>query len=285
MAVNHFWSLISCGKYTLAMTSATRQPRITSMSVLARQARIVELLNENGELGVDALATEVGVSEITVRRDLRKLAARGAIRRSHGAATSSPPRTPVEELFSERELRQPVAKRSIGELTATLLESANSIVINDGTTTMQVAMHLAAIDRPRTVTTNACNLAVALASASAIEVSLEGGIIRRSSFASFSPHDEGPERNYDAAVIGVEAIGKDGIYLGHPFDDVMARRFIDRAQRVVVVADSSKWQVMGRYKTASWSGVDDLVTDEMPSAEIVKELKRGQVTIHVAPAE
>lgn len=253
-------------------------------AVAVRQARIIDLLTENGELHVADLAVDVGVSEITVRRDLRKLAARGAIKRSHGGATSAPPRLVVEELFSEREFKRPDAKQAIGLAAAGLLTDARAIVMNDGTTVMRVALELAASPLQRAVTTNACNVAVALASGTSIEVSLEGGIMRRSSFATFSPEESQGGGRFEAAVLGVEALGADGIYLGHQFDDAMARRFITRSARVMIVADSSKWSVRGRYKTADWDAITDLVTDALPPMDVRAALEASSVVVHVTQA-
>jgi DeoR/GlpR family transcriptional regulator of sugar metabolism len=255
-----------------------RSPRI-SAAVGNRRQRILELLSQNGELGVDDLAKFFNISEISVRRDLRYLAEREFIQRSHGAALPMKPKSVVEELYSEREGRRPEAKREIGRIASTLLKDERSLVINDGTTTMQVALELAAFGLPRSITTNAVNIALELANVANIEVSLQGGIVRRSSFATFSPRADEGLGKFSTAVIGVEALSQDGIFLGHQFDVEMARRFMSCSARTLIVADSSKWLVAGNHKTASWDQIFGLVTEELPPASMLKVLKRQNIEI------
>lgn len=251
-------------------------------TVTQRRARLVELLAARGEVSVSDLAAEADVSEITIRRDLRALEMSGAISRTYGHAKSVAPRPAMEELFSQRELRQPEAKRAIGHTAAALLAHCRSLAMNDGTTILQVAQRLAEAEPAMSVTTNACNVALVLAGASTIEVRLEGGLMRRSSFATFNPDDDPTAPRVDAVVLGVESLEQDGIHLGHAFDDAVARRFIARARRIVVVADATKWEQRGAILTCPWDAVGDLVTDSPVPAAHAGMLRRLGVQVHVA---
>ena len=136
-----------------------------------RRVHLLARLDEDGRASVDALARDLGVTPSTIRRDLARLAADGAVVRTYGGAavgTSMPGRDPLDPRID--------AKRAIGAAAAALVEDGQTIAISSGTTTLELARRL--VDRRLTVITNALDVAELLLDRSGIELVVLGGVVR-----------------------------------------------------------------------------------------------------------
>jgi DeoR/GlpR family transcriptional regulator of sugar metabolism len=256
-------------------TYVTYQPH--AEKAVTRQAMIRDYLTGRKAVTTHELAKHVGVSAVTLRRDLGVLEELGVIERVHGGARLAAPRPEVEEQFSVREHRNPDAKAWIGRCVAALVEEGESLAMNDGTTVMQVARAILDAETGCSVTTNALNVALVLSDGDRLDVTVLGGLLRRSSFGTYSPVDDGLVGiSFDTAILGIESMDlDDGVHLDHQFDLVIARRMMARAARVVIVADSSKWSRRGRVRLAAWDDVDILVTDSCPPESRATLSRRG----------
>lgn len=251
--------------------------RSTTRDVAMRRARIRELLTSRSSATTAEIAKHVGVSEITVRRDLEALSRAGVIDRVHGGARIAASRPVVEENFSSRQQRHLEEKTRIGAAMARQIPDQSSIAMNDGTTVMQVGLALRESGKRCTVTTNALNVAVSLIDSANLEIHVLGGLMRRSSYGTYSPIDHSlPSMNFDLAVLGAESLDvHDGVHLDHEFDAVIARRMMERASKVAVVADGSKWSRSGRLRLAPWDEIDLLVTTSCPPDAKIELAKLG----------
>lgn len=259
-----------------------RGARSTTRDVAMRQARVRELLSSRSSATTAEIAAHVGVSAITVRRDLDALSRAGVIDRVHGGARIAASRPVVEENFSSRQQRHLEEKTRIGTAMAQRIPDASSIAMNDGTTVMQVGLALRESGKRCTLTTNALNVAVSLIDSANLEIHVLGGLMRRSSYGTYSPIDRSlPSMHFDLAVLGAESLDVyDGVHLDHEFDAVIARRMMERATKVAIVADGSKWSRSGRLQLADWDEIDLLITTSC-TPEARAELERRGVDVVV----
>jgi DeoR family transcriptional regulator, aga operon transcriptional repressor len=247
-------------------TEATPRRRGPSPLPAARWQRIEEVLAQRGLVGTNELAQLTGVSAVTMRRDLDALTESGVLVRTRGGARLVKPRRELDEAFTTREGQMADEKRRIAVAAVNCLRPGEALGMNDGTTVMQVAQQITSRQIPLTVATNALNIALALVDSEFVEVTVVGGLLRRVSFGTYAPTEDALGHvRFDTVVLGIAGMDSaTGIAMQHPFDSVSARRFIDRARRVIVVADSSKWNVSGYAHLAGWDEVDALVTDRSP---------------------
>lgn len=247
------------------MTSQTRTD-----FALSRQQKLREYLAGKVAVSTGELADHVGTSAVTIRRDLHALEQQGIVERIHGGARLAAARPEVQERFSVREQRNPSAKAAIGRCASALIQPGESIALNDGTTVMQVAQSLVRRGTACSATTNALNVALAMSAGDRVDVTVLGGLLRRSSFGTYSAtEDSTAATNFDTAILGVEAMDAGGVYLDHQFDLAIAQRMIARSARVIIVADSTKWG-RGRHFFATWDRIDLLITDR-----ITTEMRSG----------
>ncbi len=250
-----------------------------------RLATIERKLRERGECSVESLSRELGVSDMTVRRDLQHLAESGRVVRTHGGAA------PAEQVlfefqFLHRASHHRLEKDAIGVRAAALVEEGCSVMLDSGTTTLSLARHLAG-RRRLTVITTSLPIAATLQSAGGVETHLLGGIVRRD-----APDLEGPltESNLDAfhadlAFIGADGIGVDGeAYNGSLTVGRMIAKMASRARSVYVVADSSK---IGRPALSRFGNLRDwqgLITDARASQTDLATLCASGIDVIIADA-
>jgi DeoR/GlpR family transcriptional regulator of sugar metabolism len=143
-----------------------------------RQQLILETLRDSRQVTVAELSSRFDVSDVTIRRDLRDLAAQGALQRAHGGAitiTPAPPEPPVVQRMSQGQS----CKEHIGRAAAALVADGESVFVGSGSTAVYVARGL--LNRSDlTVVANALTIATELASAKGVTVVVTGGIVRAS---------------------------------------------------------------------------------------------------------
>jgi len=227
--------------------------------VLARQRQEV-ILREVDRIGgarVSELVDILGVSDMTVRRDIEALAAAGLVVKVHGGATAVDGRSADEPGFHVKSEMNPVQKSAIARVAAGLISPGASIAISAGTTTYAVAYELLHVPN-LTVVTNSPRVADLLHNSQRddLTVVLTGGV-RTPSDALAGPVADATLRSLhvDTLILGV-----------HGIDQVAGlttpnRALIATARRVIVVADHSKWGIIGLSTIATLDQVDVLVTD------------------------
>src|SRR5215208_7719573 len=195
----------------------------------------------SGSAHVTDLAESFGVSEMTVRRDLRALAHAGKLERVRGGAVKASTEPPFEETAVER-LR---AKDRIGAAAAELVEDAQTVMIDIGTTTLQAARHLHG--RQITVVTSSLAVYEELVPDPAIELLLPGGIVRRNYRSLVGVLAEDALRKLKADVLFLGTSGVDaelGVWDSTMIEVPIKRAMIEAAATVALLADSEKF-VMG----------------------------------------
>lgn len=251
-----------------------------------RHQLIADLLREREFVTTPELADAVGVSEVTLRRDLRHLELTGVLVRQHGGAQLATSRLEVESRFAERELLNADVKTAIGARAASLVDPEEHVAFNDGSTIMRVAASLRDRNITLSATTNALNIAVTLSDSALIDVWVLGGLVRRASYATFNAlTDSFDGRRFDTAILGIESADDSGVALDHPYDLAIAKGMIERSERVIVVADSSKWRRRGRVELCRWADVDMFVTDSISPEHHALLTEQGVTILLANPKE
>lgn len=239
-----------------------------------RQELILRQVERHGGARVSELVVLLGVSDMTVRRDLESLDARGVVVKVHGGATAVGDRSTDEPGFQVKSGLNPIEKSAIARAAAALIKSGDSIAISAGTTTYAVAHELLSLSG-LTVVTNSPHVADLLHDPARddLTVVLIGGV-RTPSDALVGPVADAALRalHVDTLILGVHGIDqRAGLTTPNLVEGETNRALIAAARRVVVVADHSKWGVIGLCTIATLDQVDVLVTD----AELDPEARRA----------
>lgn len=226
-----------------------------------RHRRIQELLRERQVVRVSSLSEMMGVSEVTIRRDLEDLEGRGLLERTHGGAIAAQ-RMRSEPAYFEAVTRNQTEKRLIGQAAARLALPGDTIFMNGGTTTLEVFRSLGAADVK--VVTNHMGMALEAADAG-IEVILAGGEYRPPSNSCVGPFATDAIRKVFASrtFIGVEGLSRRaGLTTPAAPEAEIASLMIEQTRgQIVVVADHTKLGTVADFAIAPLDRVDALVTD------------------------
>lgn len=253
----------------------------------ARQARILEILRGTGSLSVTQASVDLGVSDMTVRRDLVELEEEGELVRVHGGAMPVLSRPAVsvddqEPVFESRMRKHHGAKLRIARAAAALVAGVRTVVIDVGTTPFLMAQHLPELADTK-IFTNSLRVAQQLTTPRR-EVYLAGGKVRGPELAVSGPSavTQFSELWFDVAVIGTSGITAAGLF-DYSFEDTeMKRLYIERSTRKIALCDSSKFQHMSLVKVCALAELTTLVTDATPPADITATLEAGGVEIIIA---
>jgi DeoR/GlpR family transcriptional regulator of sugar metabolism len=226
-----------------------------------RHRRILDVLRERQAVRVSTLAELLGVSEVTVRRDLEDLERRGLLERTHGGAISTRRMGP-EPAYVEAIARHPEEKRSIGEAAAALVEPGDTVFMNGGTTTLQVFRHVEAANVR--IVTNHVGMALE-APERDVELILVGGEYRAPSNSCVGGFACDAVRHVFAskAFIGVEGVSRrDGLTTPVAAEAEIARLMIEQTKGdVSIVADHTKVGTVADFAIAPIEAATRLITD------------------------
>jgi DeoR family transcriptional regulator, aga operon transcriptional repressor len=244
-----------------------------------RLGTVLEQLSRNGSVRVAELSERFGVSVATVRRDLELLEGQRLVARIHGGAV---PRGILYELpLRYKAARRQEEKRRIASAAAELVGEGATVGLTGGTTTTEVARALA--DVPRlTVVTNALNVASELAVRTNLKLVVLGGVARPESYELVGPIAEATLAglNLDLVFVGVDGISAEtGCTTHHEVEAFTNRALLQRAKRVVVVADSSKLGQVAFARICAIDEIDSLITDSEAPAEAIASLAATGLTI------
>jgi DeoR family fructose operon transcriptional repressor len=248
-----------------------------------RQEQIFELLQAQRELPVRTLAEQLAVTQATIRRDLDVLERAGRLVRTHGSARLS--RVSVVEFsFAERSRQHGPAKRAIGAAAVKLLAPGMTLVLDTGTTTLEVAKALRQADMPGlTVLTSSLAIAAQLYTLEKLQLVLLGGLVRKSDpdLSGVLAEENLKRFKVDLAILGADAAAADGVYTSDLGIARISQAMIAAAQRCVLTIDSSKFEARGLYRFAEWPDFTDLLTDDGAAADIRAWLEKAASVTYV----
>src|SRR6478735_7061135 len=240
-----------------------------------RQAFILDRVREDGAVRVADLVRELGVSDMTVRRDLEILDERGLIEKVHGGATSIAGSAVFEPGFAVKSSLQQAEKDAIADAAVGLAEPGMAVAVSAGTTTYALAQRLAHVPG-LTVVTNSIQVADVLHQVGRADqtIILTGGV-RTPSDALVGPFAVAALRtiHLDQVFMGVHGMApRSGFTTPNVLEAETDRALVDAARRLVVLADHTKWGVIGISTIARLDQADAVVTDRGISDEARAEL-------------
>jgi DeoR/GlpR family transcriptional regulator of sugar metabolism len=251
----------------------------------SRRQLINQRLSSAGEVAFADLAEELGVSEMTIRRDLDRLAREGHARLVRGGAISAISGSYEPPLVMRRATAS-AAKAAIGVAGAALVRDGDTVILDVGSTALELATSL----RGRaglTVVTASLPVAIELGNEPGITVVVTGGRVRRGelSLAGGMAEEAFSSFNCDLAFIGVGGLRAEPGLTDYNVDDARVKRAAIRsARRTVVLADSSKLGKVTFSTVARLTEIDALVTDAPADHMTVADAARLGVEIITAPA-
>src|SRR6266705_3082813 len=266
---------LNLAKYSIFYQSHSMQPE-------KRQHRIREYLQKVEFASLEEVAGKVDASLSTVRRDLTVLEASGVLRRTHGGARISNPRSD-EFTFSARDTHQLAEKEAIGRACAEIIEPNQTVIIDAGTTVYHVARYLES--KSPQIITNSLPVANLFASANRVEVVVSGGVIYPRLGVLVGPLavEAFAKIHVDVAIMSAGGISLEGITNSHGLLIDIQRAMINAAQKVIFCFDHTK---LGRRSMLPLCGldcVDTVVTDHAAPAELVEALRARKLEVRVAP--
>jgi DeoR family transcriptional regulator of aga operon len=248
-----------------------------------RRRRILELLDRQERATVEELVARFRVTAVTVRGDLDALADAGSLVRSHGGALKRLDQQDVP--IAVKETLHHVEKVRIGQAAARLIREDETIILDSGTTTAEIARQLKFLElKSLTVITNALNIAVELASLPHVRVIMIGGILRQMSSSTVGPQAEQMLRGLyaDRLFLGVDGLDLEG---GLSTPDVLEAQLnalmIKVSREVTAVADSSKFFRRTLSVIAGLHEVHRIITDDKVDQQIVASLRARSLEVMV----
>ena len=243
-----------------------------------RRQRILQAVR-SGTAHVSELAGAFGVSEMTVRRDLRTLEREGKLERVHGGAINANDERPFEEIAVERF----AAKDRIGAAAAAMVADGQTIMVDIGTTTLQLARHLHG--RDVTVVTTSLAVYEELVGDEAIQLVLPGGQVRRNyrSLVGVIAEDSLRQLKADVAFLGTSGVDAElGAWDTTMVEVPIKRAMIAAADSVVLLADAAKFSMGAVVRVCGAREIDHIVTDAEPPAAHAASITEAGIEVTVA---
>lgn len=238
-----------------------------------RRRKITEMIKNTGSVQVSELSDQFGVSLQTIRKDLQFLEERGVAARAYGGAISADVvNVSIEPLIEAKQTSNIDQKERIGRFAASMVKPGEAIMLDSGTTTLQIARFLPD-DEDITVVTNDFNILSVLTQKSKIKVVLLGGEFRRKNAAFYGAQAVGAldDLSLDRLFLGVDGFDVEcGITTHHEPEAQLNRKMVEAARKVVAVCDSSKFSKICLHRIVDISELDELITDENVPKEIVE---------------
>lgn len=253
-------------------------------STVERRSKILHLLNENGQVFVQELSEEFNVSEVTIRKDLDLFESRKLLIRSRGGAMKYESSVGTDYQITDKDKINYADKVNIGKRAATLVQDGDTIIIDSGTTTLEVAKNLNR-DYNINIITNAINIVNQLLQFNNINIIVPGGSIRKNSHSLIGPLAEKSLANFyvDKVFIGVDGFNvSQGAFTPNIEEASLNQRMIEIAKEVILVTDSSKFNRKSLAFICPPNKIDIIVTDNKIDKEVERQLIEIGIKVIIA---
>lgn len=255
-----------------------------SSSTVERRKGILHQINEAGQVFVQELSKEYDVSEVTIRNDLEQLEKKNLVIRARGGAIKPEGGVGVDRRLSEKDKLNFEEKARIGKRAAQLINDRDTIILDSGTTTMEIAKNLSHLN-DITIICNALNINSQLIQLNNVNLIIPGGYLRKNSLSLVGPLAQKNLQNLyvDKVFIGVDGFDtKHGIYTPNIEESYLGEIMIKISKEIIVVCDSSKFL---RRSLAIICGIDKIntvITDNGISDEDRKRLEDAGIKVIIA---
>ena len=253
---------------------ALAETPLDGMMAEERRTQILQIVRSAGRVRVNGLASRFNTSAVTIRSDLNELHQRGLVLRSHGGAVL-PDTILRESPVHERLKAHSDEKRRIGAMAATLINNGETIILDSGTTTLEIARQIKKKSGLQVIT-NGVNIAAELLDARDVQVFIVGGTVRGES-ASISGHfTEEMFEQFSADKLFLSGAGCDldfGISGANLEETMVNRAMIRIAREIILVADSSKFSKRSMSRIAPFSQIDTVISNTSLDEEVQEKLR------------
>lgn len=253
------------------------------INTVERRTMILDKLEDEGQIYVHGLSEQFNVSEVTIRNDLIQLEKKHMLIRARGGAIKTG-RVGLDFELSKKNKLNLEKKQRIGKRAARLIEDGDTIIVDSGTTTMEMTRNISP-DCRITVITNALNIASHLAYSNNAQVILPGGFLRKESLSLVGTPAEKNFKNYlcDKLFLGVDGLDiQFGLMTPNIEEAHLNQTMIDISQQVIVLADSSKFFRRSLAIICPLSKVHILVTDDGIPPNYKSSLEKLGVEVIIA---
>ena len=243
-----------------------------------RKQQILSLLKRNGQVIAKEVSQSMGVSEDTIRRDLRELAQEGLLQRVHGGAL---PASSAIADFAGRELLAPEGKIAIGRAAAHMIQPGQVVILDGGTTARQIARHVP-LELKATIVTHSPTIALELVNHPTIEVILIGGRLFKHSIVAVGA----------AAIEAIAQVHADTYFMGvtgvHPkaglttgdFEEAAVKRALSlAAAETIVLASSEKLNAASPYSIVSLDQISGIITERTADAALTRPYEKLNIVV------
>ena len=257
---------------------------MNSSSAKERRALIMRQLEQKEEVIVTELSRETGISEVTIRKDLTILQNRNLLIRTRGGAM----RRPVENLnedtaITKKRMFNFREKERIGEEAAKMIKDGDFIMLDSGTTTLEIARHLDKFHSLHIIT-NAMNIATELVNYKRFDVVLLGGNVRINSHSMVGPVALSTLHNFSGykLFLGVDSFSvENGVSTPNMEEALLNQMMIQQAEKVIAVFDSSKFNKRSFVHIANANELDCIITDSAIPAGMTSKLKAVGIEVKI----
>ena len=255
---------------------------MNSSSAKERRALILRMLEQKEEILVTEISRETGISEVTIRKDLTILQNRHLLIRTRGGAMRRPVENNIEETaIARKRMFNTKEKARIGEEAVKLIKDGDHIMLDSGTTTLEVARNLDRFHNLHIIT-NAMNIATELMAYKRFEVVLLGGHVRYNSQSMVGPSALSELRHFSGykLFLGVDSFSmENGVSTPDLEEALLNQMMIQQAGKVIAVFDSSKFNKRSFVHVAEVNQLDYIITDRAIPVGMPSKLKAAGVEV------
>lgn len=249
-------------------------------NIAQRHKYILEQLKQDGYVRVQDLSKELGVTEVTIRKDLKYLESKKMLYRTHGSASS------LSSIIQDRhidvkEKMYAEEKTRIGKAANDLLEPNDKIIIASGTTLLYFANEINPDDN-LTVITSSVKVSLSLCYNPNIEIVQLGGVMRKNSVSVIGHYAENVLNSLSCnkLFLGVDGIDLDyGLTTSNMSEARINQQMIDAAQKIIVLTDSSKFGKRGFCHICDLNKIHLIITDKNAPAHIINMIREKDIDV------
>jgi DeoR/GlpR family transcriptional regulator of sugar metabolism len=243
-----------------------------------RKQQILSLLKRDGQVVAKEVSQDMGVSEDTIRRDLRELAQEGLLQRVHGGAL---PASPAVVDFAGRERLTSEGKVAIGRAAAKMIEPGQVVILDGGTTARQLARHIP-LDLKATVVTHSPTIALELINHPLVEVILIGGRLFKHSVVAVGAAaiEAIVQVHADIYFMGVTGVHpKTGLTTGDYEEAAVKRALSHAAAETIVLASSEKLNAASPYAVVPLAEISGIITERRAAAALTRPYEKMKIKV------
>lgn len=244
-----------------------------------RKIYLLSTLARTGSIVAKEVSRKLGVSEDTIRRDLREMANDGCLKRVHGGAVSI---APANAPYPQRIDIATPEKACIGKCAAAMIRTGQVVFVDGGTTALQLAHHIPSVLNA-TIITHSPNVALALINHANLDVEIVGGKLLRHSVVTSGAATIAWLDRYrpDICFIGATGLHPDeGITTGVSEEAEVKRAIIAKSGSALILASSEKFGAVSSFEIANWRAVDGLIVARNAKPEAIELFAHLGCEIH-----